>query len=116
VRGNRADLIVDQGPETGFDPRLRVVPIVNSPEYGRNLRSAVAKLEAVCPGVGCVEVENGYLVTIPARMHQGHEARFSRVLDQFLGYVEAAKWPRQLGEELVAKYTLLAKAYDLSHH
>jgi predicted dehydrogenase len=115
VRGNRADLVVDQGPETGFDSRLRVVPTANSPEYGIKLRNAIAQLDYVCPGVGCVEDENDYLVTIPTVMHQGHEARFAQVLDQFLGYVEAGKWPQRISEELVAKYTLLAKAYDLSH-
>lgn len=115
LRGNRADLIVDQGPDTGFDPRLRVVPAVKTATYEKTLRAALARLGEVCPGVGCGDDENGYLVTIPAAMHRGHEARFAQVLDQFLRYVEAGKWPRRVSEELVAKYTLLANAYDLSH-
>jgi len=115
LRGNLAELIVDQGPETGFDPRLRVVPATKSAKYQKVLHAALAGLHKVCPGVGCNEDANGYLVTIPVTMHQGHEARFAQVLDQFLGYVDAGEWPRRLSEELVAKYTLLANAYDLSH-
>jgi hypothetical protein len=48
-------------------------------------------------------------------MHQGHEARFAEVLNQFLGYVDAGEWPRNVSRELVTKYSLLAKAYELSH-
>ena len=116
ARGKHADLVVDQGPDTGFDPRLRIIPAVKSFEYENVLRTALARLEQICPGVGCNEDEIGYQVTIPAAMHQGHEARFARVLDCFLGYVDNGRWPPRVSNELVAKYTLLANAYDLSHH
>ena len=115
LRGNLADLIVDQGPETGFDPRLRVVPAAKTAMYEKALRAALTVLDEICPGVGCSNDENGYLVTIPPAMHQGHEARFAQVLDRFLGYVDRGKWPQRVSEELVTKYTLLAQAYRLSH-
>ena len=115
ARGKHADLVVDQGPDSGFDPRLRIIPVAKSFEYGNALRAALAMLERICPGVGCNDDEIGYEVTIPAAMHQGHEARFAQVLDQFLGYVDAGSWPRRVSDELVAKYTLLANAYALSH-
>ena len=115
ARGVHADLVVDQGPDTAFDPRLRVVPVAKSEEYEICLRAAVARLDEICPGVGCENDKNGYEITIPAAMHHGHETRFAQVLDQFLGYVATNSWPRRVSEELVAKYTLLANAYDLSH-
>ena len=115
LRGNLADLIIDQGPDTGFDPRLRIVPVAKSEGFEVALRTALAQLDQICPGAGCQNDENGYQITIPAAMHHGHEARFAQVLDQFLGYVNAGAWPRRVSEELVAKYTLLANAYDLSH-
>lgn len=116
LRGNRANLVVDQGPETGFDPRLRVVPVAKTEQYEKTLRMALARLGKICPGIGCKDDKNGYHITIPAAMHHGHEARFAQVLDRFLGYVNAGTWPGRLSEELVTKYTLLANAYDLSHH
>lgn len=115
LRGNFADLVVDQGPETGFLTRLRVVPTRKTATHEKALREALDGMEGICPGVGLSDDENGYLITIPAAMHQGHEARFAQVLDQFLGYVEGGEWPRRVSEELIAKYTLLANAYDLSH-
>lgn len=130
LRGKHADLVVDQGLETGFVTRLRVAPVRDCPDYERALTNALEALRDVCPGVGYERYKNsgvkndaggtnagdsGYEITIPAAMHQGHEARFAEVLNQFLGYVSAGKWPQRVSEELVTKYTLLAKAHELSH-
>ncbi len=115
LRGTRADLVVDQGADTGFLTRLRVIPTQDSSAYREALGKALAGMQDICPGVSCKSDGNGYLVTIPAAMHHGHEARFAEVLNQFLGYVDAGKWPRRVSEELVAKYKLLANAYQLSH-
>ena len=115
MRGTRTDLVVDQGSDTGFDTRLRVIPIENSSAYEKSLDEAIAGMQDICPGVGYRAGENGYLVTIPAEMHHGHEARFAEVLNQFLRCVDAGEWPQRVGQELVAKYRLLANAYELSH-
>jgi predicted dehydrogenase len=115
LRGTRADLVVDQGADTGFLTRLRVIPLENSSEYEKSLGEALAGMQDICPGVGYRADENGYLVTIPSEMHHGHEARFAEVLNQFLAYADAGKWPQRVSQELVAKYKLLANAYELSH-
>jgi len=115
LRGAHADLVVDQGPETGFVTRLRVIPTDTGYAVEQALASVLTGLGSSFPGVGYEATGNGYVVTIPAAMHQGHEARFSEVLDQFLGYVDAGTWPRNVSEKLLSKYSLLAKAYDLSH-
>ncbi len=115
LRGTRADFVVDQGPDTSFFTRLRVIPAENSSAYEKSLENALAGMQDICPGVGHCADGDGYLVTIPAGMHHGHEARFAEVLNQFLGYVDAGQWPQHVSEELVAKYKLLANAYQLSH-
>ncbi len=135
LRDTCADLIVDQGPDTGFGTRLRVSPARHGHDYEPSLARAVQAARNICPGVGyrgCTirRLANdtggrgagtretgghGGEITIPAAMHQGHEARFPGVLYQFLGYVGAGKWPKRVSEELVANYTLLANAYELSH-
>ena len=115
LRGLRADLIVDQGPETGFETRLRIVPAQNSRAYGQAVTHALLGLGELCPGVGQEAQGDGYLVTIPAAMHTGHETRFAEVLNQFLGYADSGEWPQRVSQELVTKYTLLARANALSH-
>lgn len=115
LRGRRADLIVDQGPDTGFDTRLRIVPVQNSRAYGKAVAGALHGLQNLCPGVRQEADGDGYLVAVPAVMHTGHEARFAEVLNQFLGYVDSGEWPQRISQELVAKYTLMAQAHALSH-
>ncbi|UCH48204.1 MAG: oxidoreductase [Betaproteobacteria bacterium] len=115
LRGTRADLVVDQGADTDFVTRLRVIPIETSTAYEKSLDEALAGMQDICPGVGYRADEYGYLVTIPAETRNGHEARFAEVLNEFLGYVDAGEWPPRVSQELVTKYKLLANAYDLSH-
>jgi predicted dehydrogenase len=115
LRGTRGDLVVDQRPDTGFDPRLRVIPIEHSVAYEKSLDEALPGMQDICPGVSYRADEYGYLVTIPGEMHHGHEARFAEVLNQFLGYVDAGEWPQRISQELMTKYRLLADAYQLSH-
>ncbi len=115
LRGARADLIVDQGPDTGFETRLRAIPTDNSNSYGAALAHALSGLQTLCPGVRHEADGDGYVIVIPGSMHRGHEARFAEVLNKFLCYINAGKWPRNVSQEVVAKYTLLARAYELSH-
>jgi len=114
LRGARADLVVDQGPETGFLTRLTVRPLRNSAAYKRSLDSAVADLQSEFPGIGCEPDGAVYRITIPGTLRTGHESHFGEVLQQFLGYIEAGTWPPQLGPDIVTKYTLLVRARQLS--
>jgi predicted dehydrogenase len=115
LRGAHADLVVDQGPASGFETRLRVVPTKPGDAYADALARALSGLQTMCSGVSHVADGEGFRVEIPAVMHHGHEARFAEVLNQFLGYVDCGKWPQRIGRELVTKYSLLAKAWELSH-
>ena len=129
VRGERADIIVDQGPDTGFETRLRIFPVESDARYEHVLSDALRANQETCPGsayracaIGAEESHpvavpagrTGYEIIIPAALHQGHEARFAQVLNEFLVYVDAGSWPQHVSQELVAKYTLLAKARELS--
>ncbi len=115
LRGRRADLVVDQGPASGFLPRLRVIPTGERSAFGGVLARALSGLQSLCPGVTHEASGDGYAVVVPAAMHQGHEARFAEVLNKFLQYVDAGEWPQRVSRELVTKYALLAKACELSH-
>lgn len=115
LRGTRAELIVDQGPNTQFQTRLTVSPQRNGRAYEKALADAVAKLQAEFPGVGYDIDGQVYRIRIPDALRTGHESHFAEVLEEFLGYIEKDAWPRQLGPDMVAKYTLLARARELSH-
>ena len=115
LRGTRAQLTVDQGPDTGFKTRLTLDPGQDSRGYANALARAVDALQGEFPGVG-YEADGGvYRIQIPDALRTGHETHFAEVLEQFLAYIEHGTWPRQLGPDIVAKYTLLVRARELSH-
>ena len=115
LRGTRAQLVVDQGQDTGFRTRLTVRPVRNGRAYEQAVATTVGTLQAEFPGTGYEAEGDVYRIQIPDALRTGHETHFAEVLDEFLVYIESGEWPRQLGPDLVAKYTLLLRARELSH-
>lgn len=115
LRGTRADLVVDQGPQTGHLTRLTVRPLRNSRVFESELADAVLGLQADFPGVAFEPDGAVYRINIPGALRTGHESHFGEVLETFLGYIEAGTWPPQVGPDIVTKYTLLVRAKQMSH-
>jgi hypothetical protein len=115
ARGTRADLIVEQGPDTGFRTELTIRPASLDADFARALDDAVAALRAEFPGLRLEPTGSAFRIAIPAALRTTHEEHFAAVLDQFLAYVDREQWPDNLGPDLVTKYTLLARAAELSH-
>ena len=116
LRGTRSDLIVDQGPETGFQTLLTVNPVEGGQAFAEALTDAVARMQTEFPGLGIAPTGTRFRITIPKALRTTHEQHFAAVLQTFLGYVDQGKWPGNLDSDLDTKYTLLAQARDLSHH
>ena len=115
LRGTQADLVVDQGPQTGFATRLSVHPRSPGPAYARALAQAVAALQPQFPGLAVVPDGDIYRIAIPQALRTTHEEHFAAVLDDFLDLLSSGEQPANLGPDLLAKYTLLAQARELSH-
>jgi predicted dehydrogenase len=114
ARGTRADLIVEQGPDTGFRTELTVRPASPDANYARALHDAIAALQNQFPGVRVEPTGSSFRIAIPEASRTTHEEHFAAVLDQFLCYVDRRQWPDNLGRDLLTKYTLLARAAELS--
>jgi len=115
LRGTRSDLIVDQGPETGFLTTFSVDPVDSGKAYAQALRDAIDKMQDEFPGLGFEPAGTGFRITIPKALRTTHEQHFGCVLHTFLTYLDEGKWPENLGSDLDIKYTLLAQALELSH-
>ena len=115
VRGTRADLIIEQGPATRFVTELTVRPVENDSAYARALSNAVASLQSAFPGIAVEPTGPTYRITIPTALRTTHEEHFAAVLEEFLGYIDSGGRPANLGPDLISKYTLLARAAELSH-
>ena len=115
LRGIRSDLIVDQGPETGFLTTLSVNPVEVGKAYAEALTEAVDNMQGEFPGLGFEPAGMGFCITIPKALRTTHEQHFAAVLQTFLTYLDEGKWPENLSSDLDIKYTLLAQALELSH-
>jgi len=115
LRGTLADLVIDQGPDTGFITRLSVHPVSPGKAYATKLADAVAALQTQFPSLAIEPDGQVYRVVNAKALRTTHEEHFAAVLEDFLGYIDRGQWPENLGPDLVAKYTLLAHARGLSH-
>jgi predicted dehydrogenase len=115
LRGTRCDLIVDQGPETGFLTTLTINPRESSKAFAEALTDALASMRTGFPGLGVEPCGAQFRINIPTALRTTHEQHFAAVLHTFLSYVDEDTWPANLGPDLHFKYTLLARALDLSH-
>lgn len=115
LRGTKSDLIVDQGPETGFLTMLTINPVEGGKAFAEALTDAVATLQAEFPGLGFEPAGAEFRITIPKVLRTTHEQHFAAVLQTFLAYIDEGTWPGNLGSDLDTKYTLLAQALELSH-
>ena len=114
-RGSKADLIVDQGPATHFKTELVVRAAASGSDYPRALKDAIASLQGQFPGIGLEPTDGAFQVVIPAALRTTHEEHFAAVLEAFLDCVDRGSPTENLGADLVAKYTLLARAAEMSH-
>jgi predicted dehydrogenase len=115
ARGTKADVVIEQGPQTAFVPQLSVRPAGLGARDTHVMAHAVAALQGTYPGIASEPDGAAFRITIPAALRTTHEQHFAAVLDAFLGQLDRGAPPHSLGPDLVAKYTLLARAKDRSH-
>ncbi len=107
ARGENAELTVQHGPETGFQPEMRLR--LNS---DRGLAAALGQWRAEYPSLEIKPSDGGHILSLGPTSEVGHDAQFPLMLEQFLDLVEADAWPADLAARIRARYTLLARARD----
>ena len=110
VRGTRAQLRVEQGPQTNFRRRLFVEPRQGVPDVSAALARVIATWQDTFPGLAAVPAPHGFEIAIPAELRAGHENHFPLVLNEFIQTVDGGKWPDGRAADTLAKYELLARA------
>ena len=116
MRGTRALLTIKQGAEQGYKPVLYVerTPAVSAADHERALRAAIATVAKTWPGVDVKAEGDHFVVTVPERYHNGHEAHFTQVTENFLKYLRARKLPDWEVPNMLTKYATIMQAYELS--
>lgn len=116
MRGTKASLTIRQGQEQGFKPALYVErdPSVSAAAHEAALRAAVANVAKKYPGIGLKAEGAQFLVTVPDHYHNGHEAHFTQVTENFLKYLRAGKLPAWEVPNMLTKYATIMQAFELS--
>lgn len=115
LRGTKAEITVELGPDTDFTSTLSIRPTIPARGFASNLLRTLEAQAERYPGLDMVNEGGAYRVIIPDALRTRHEEHFAAVLDEYLGYVDSGSWPANLGPDIVCKYTLLARARTLSH-
>jgi predicted dehydrogenase len=110
VRGTRATVELEQGPETGGRRRLSVEPRGDAEPVLRAVDDAVAAAQPELPGVRVVRDAGRAVLAVPPALASGHEAHFALVLEELLAAIDEDRWPAALAARTRAKYALLAEA------
>jgi predicted dehydrogenase len=113
IRGTRCSVIVRHGPETDFVAELDLEPNAGV-DIEQDLRDIVSEWQDDFPGLGVERSRNGLRLTIPAALRSTHESHFAMVLETFLDYVDAGRWPDWLTRGIRLRYELLARSRELA--
>jgi len=116
MRGTRASLTIKQGAEQGYKPVLYVArnSSVTAEAHEKALRAAIKKVSKTWPGIDIKADGDSFVVTVPDKYHNDHEAHFAQVTENFLKYLRAGKLPEWEVPNMLTKYATLMQAYELS--
>jgi len=117
LRGTRAWLRIQQGPEQHYVPILYVENKADAPAaaFERALRAAVTKLTATWPGLDLKPAGQNWEIVVPEKYNVGHETHFAQVAERYLRFLAAGQMPAWEVPNMLAKYYTTTRAYALSH-
>jgi predicted dehydrogenase len=116
MRGTQASLTIRQGAEQGYKPVLYVDrnAAVSAEAHEKALRTAIRKLAKTWPGIDVKAEGDHFIVIVPEKYHNGHEAHFAQVTENFLKYLRAGKLPEWEVPNMLTKYATIMQAYEMS--
>ena len=77
-------------------------------------RAAVARVARKYPGIEVKADGSQFVVAVPDKYHNGHEAHFTQVTENFLKYLRAGKLPAWEVPNMITKYATIMQAYELT--
>lgn len=116
MRGSKANLVIRQGEEQDYVPTLYVEPVNGNggEQYEMVLQNAIDEISNEYPGLSLNATSDGWQVNIPDQHRVGHEAHFAQVTEQYLQYLIAGEIPEWEQKNMLTKYFLTTKAYEMS--
>jgi predicted dehydrogenase len=117
MKGSKAHLTIEQGKAQNYKPVLyiRATPDTDPTEYEKALTGALPLISETYPGVGLQKVSDGvWQVDVPASYHNGHEAHFGQVTENFLNCLKEGALPEWEVPNMLAKYYVTTQAMEMA--
>jgi len=116
MRGTLADLVIRQDIDQDFVATLYVEPTENADHenFESNLESVLEDLRESYPGIGYENTDLGLKITVPEELSETHEEHFTRVTERYLEALVNGELPEWERTNLLTKYFLTTRAYELS--
>lgn len=117
MRGTKANLVIRQDKEQDYQTTLYVEPIEQASKQAieDHLQKAIGKIGEKYPGISLQPSTNGWEVVVPDEFRVGHEAHFAQVTEKYLEYLVEGKLPEWERQNMLTKYYITTKAYEVSH-
>jgi predicted dehydrogenase len=114
LRGTKANLVVRQGVEQQYQPTLYIEPLHTDAFYETALMEQLKKIQYKYPGIELKKMNKQWMVIIPDKYKEGHEAHFARVTENFLEYLQKGNMPGWEVPNMLAKYYTTTRALELA--
>jgi len=114
IRGTKATLKIQQGPNEAFKPVLYILPKDNNVAFENALNKTLATLQKEFEGVSVEKISDGYKVIVPSKYIENHEEHFARVVQSYLGYLDKNNMPNWEVPNMLAKYYTTSSALTLA--
>lgn len=116
MRGTKAEVVIRQGKDEGYKPRVYVKPRAGQDKAAleKALAAAVAEFNKSYPGVSFKAEGEGWTMLVPQKYEIGHEAHFSQVMNMYLGWMRKGEQPADYLPNMLVKYYTIAEAWKAS--
>jgi predicted dehydrogenase len=114
MRGTKANLLIKQGPEEQYKVTLYIEPIKSDKAYEQAVTDNFKRLVEKYPGITLEKNKTGWVVVIPDKYKEGHEAHFGRVTEKYIDYLKNGSIPSWEVPNMLAKYYTTTQALEAS--
>lgn len=115
MRGTNAALIIRQGKEENFKPTLYIESRTDAADFENKLKAALSIVEKEFPGISVIKKDSRqWVVSIPEKYNNGHEAHFAQVTEKYLGFLKNRNMPAWEVPNMIAKYYTTTKALEMA--
>jgi len=116
MKGSKSHLIIEQGKEQNYKPALFIKCIEKDADaFEKTLQTSLSDVAKKFPGVSLKKIEKDkWEVIVPAEYHNGHEAHFGQVTENFLKYLKQGSLPDWEVPNMIAKYYVTTHALEMA--